>query len=61
MNILMFSDVGRPEFLTCPADQTFNNVKYEAYYAWNLPLLTVRDNDEQSFIEQSVTIKQKGT
>ena len=40
--------------------QSFENIKYEGYYAWKLPTLKVKDNDQDSFIEQSAVIKQKG-
>ena len=57
---LLHVDVARPEFQNCPGGQSFENIKYEGYYAWKLPALKVKDNDQDSFIEQSVVFKQKG-
>ena len=57
---LLHVDVAKPEFQNCPGGQSFENIKYEGYYAWKLPALKVKDNDQDSFIEQSVVIKQKG-
>ena len=57
---LLHVDVASPEFQNCPGGQSFENIKYEGYYAWKLRTLKVKDNDQDSFIEQSVVIKQKG-